>query len=128
MKGAPRFLVDEDLSVALPAAAHRRGFEATHVVHLGLSGSKDWNILELVAKDDWTIVTNNALEFRTRYRSIELHPGVVFLLPSVRREQQIMLFEAALDDVGANPDLVNQAIDVSLSADSKIVIRRYALP
>jgi predicted nuclease of predicted toxin-antitoxin system len=45
---APRFLVDENLSVRLPEAAHKRGFEATHVVHLGLASWKDWNILEIV--------------------------------------------------------------------------------
>jgi predicted nuclease of predicted toxin-antitoxin system len=125
---APRFLVDENLSVKLPAVAHQCGFEATHVVHLGLGEWKDWNILEVVEEQGWVLVTNNAVEFRSRYRAIKSHPGVVFLLPSVRREQQLMLFKAALDDIAINPDLTNQALDVDLAEGSKIVVRRYALP
>ena len=74
------------------------------------------------------LVTNNAVEFRSRYRTIEIYPGVVFLLPSVRREQQLKLFEAALDDIAISPDLANQALDVGFSEHGKIVVRRYALP
>ena len=125
---ALHFLVDENLSVKLPEVAHQRGFEATHVVHLGLGEWKDWNILDVVEKHGWVLVTNNAVEFRSRYRAIKIHPGVIFLLPSVRREQQLMLFKAALDDIAINPDLTNQALDVDLSEGSKIVVRRYALP
>lgn len=124
----PRFLIDENLSVRLPEAAHRRGFEATHVVHLGLRQWKDWNILEIVEKDGWILVTNNAIEFRSRYRRVELHPGVIFLVPSVRRQQQLMLFESALDDLAVNPDLINQALDIVFVEDGTIAVRRYSLP
>lgn len=125
---APRFLVDENLSVKLPEVAHRRGFEATHVVHLGLGEWEDWNIPGVAEQHDWVVVTNNAVEFRSRYRAIKIYPGVIFLLPSVRREQQVMLFEAALDNIATNLDLTNQALDVEFAAGSKIVVRRYALP
>jgi predicted nuclease of predicted toxin-antitoxin system len=125
---APRFLIDENLSVRLPEVAHERGFEASHVIHLGLRQWKDWNILELVKRHGWILVTNNAMEFRSRYRVIDVHPGVIFLLPSVRREQQMLLFEAALEDVALNPDLTNQAIDIDFSGELKITIRRYAFP
>ena len=125
---APRFLVDENLSVKLPEVAHRRGFEATHVVHLGLGEWEDWNILGVAQKHDWVVVTNNAVEFRSRYRAIKIHPGVIFLMPSVRREQQLILFEAALDNIATNLDLTNQALDVEFAAGSKIVVRRYSLP
>jgi len=123
----PRFLVDENLSVKLPEVAHRRGFEATHVIHLGLREWNDWSILEIVERDGWVLVTNNAVEFRSRYRAIDIHPGVIFLLPSVRRQQQLILFEAALEDVAINPDLVNQALDVGVSEGTKIIVRRYTL-
>ena len=125
---APRFLVDENLSVRLPQVAHRRGFEATHVVHLGLREWTDWSILEIVEKHGWVLVTNNAVEFRSRYRAVEIHPGVIFLLPSVQREQQIILFKAALDSVAINPDLTNHALDIGVAENSRIVVRRYALP
>jgi predicted nuclease of predicted toxin-antitoxin system len=125
---APRFLIDENLSVQLPEVAHRHGFEATHVVYLGLAEWRDWNILEVIHKDSWLLVTNNAVEFRSRYRALEIHPGVIFLLPSVRRAQQVLLFEAALADIERHPDLINQALDIDFTENAEIVIRRYALP
>ena len=123
----PRLLIDENLSVKLPAVAHARGFDCAHVAHAGFHTWKDWSLLDEVAKSDWVLVTNNAVEFRGRYRQIELHPGVVFIVPSVRRPQQIELFEAALHDIEADPDLVNTALDVAYDGD-QIVVRRYPLP
>lgn len=85
---APRFLIDENLSPALVEPARRRGFEAMHVNYLGLRTETDWDLLKVIAEQDWVLVTNNAIEFRGRYRDIELHPGVIFLLPAVRRAEQ----------------------------------------
>ena len=48
---APRFLVDENLSVLLPQTAHVRGYEAIHINHYGLRQAKDWDILKIVADD-----------------------------------------------------------------------------
>ncbi len=56
-----------------------------HVSHLGLRSETDWELLKVVAADDWVLVTNNAVEFRGRYGEIDVHPGVVFLVPIVRR-------------------------------------------
>lgn len=83
--------------------------------------------MEEVARSDWVLVTNNAVEFRGRYRQIDLHPGVVFILPNVRRPQQIELFQAALSDIEADPDLINKALDVTYDSRD-IVVRRYRLP
>ncbi len=83
---AARFLVDENLSPLLVGPARTRGFEAMHVNHLGMRTGSDHELLWVLAEHDWVLVTNNAIEFRGRYRKIELHPGVVFLLPAVRRE------------------------------------------
>jgi len=83
--------------------------------------------LDEAAKSDWVLVTNNAVEFRGRHRQIELHPGVAFIVPSVRRTQQIELFEAALQDIEADPDLVNTAPDAAYHGD-QIPVRRHPLP
>lgn len=98
---ALRFLIDENLSPVLVEQARARGFEAMHVNHLGLDTVADWDLLGVVAERYWVLVTNNAIEFRRRHRAIELHPGVVFLLPSVRRPDQIRLSEGAL--ITSNP-------------------------
>ncbi len=123
---APRFLIDENLSPLLAGPA--RGFEAMHVNHLGLRTEADWDLLRVVAAQDWVLVTNNAIEFRGRYREIELHPGVVFLLPAVRREAQIKLFEAALDHVRDHLDLMNTALDVAFDEEGTPSVTVYGLP
>lgn len=123
----PRLLIDENLSVALPPVAHARGFECAHVAHQGFQTWKDWSLMEEVASSDWVLVTNNAVEFRGRYRQIDLHPGVVFIIPNVRRPQQIELFEAALSDIEADPELINRALDVTYDGGD-IVVQRYRLP
>lgn len=124
---ALRFLVDENLSVLLPQAAHARGYEAIHINHYGLRQAKDWDILKIVAEEDWILVTNNAFEFRGRYQKLEVHPGVVFLISSVPRLQQIELFSAALNAITELPDMVNIAIDVTYTAEH-IQVNRYTLP
>jgi predicted nuclease of predicted toxin-antitoxin system len=125
---APRFLVDENLSPRLVEPAHARGFEAMHVNHLGLRSETDWDLLKMVAAGDWVLVINNAIEFRGRYRRIELHPGVVFLVPAVRRPDQLRLFVCALDWLASQPDLVNRALDITFAANGDAVATAYDLP
>jgi predicted nuclease of predicted toxin-antitoxin system len=119
---ALKFLIDENLSVALPALAHMHGFESAHVAHRGLHQWKDWSLLDIIVQEDWVLVTNNAVEFRGRLRRVELHPGVVFLVPSVRRSQQLELFAAALDELERDADLVNTALDVVYDGDEIVLI------
>lgn len=125
---APRFLIDENLSPSLADIAHRHDFAAVHVNYRGLRTRTDEEILEIVRREDWVLVTNNAVEFRGRYRRLDVHPGVVFLVPAIARAGQQELFRAALVDVGADPDLVNKALDVDFAGPSRISVRRYDLP
>ena len=111
--GVPlRFLIDENLSITLPEVARDQGFEAIHVNHRGLRSRKDWTIMEVVRTEDWTLVTNNVVEFRARFAREMLHAGIVLLLPNVRREQQMALFAAVLVDIKDDPDIVNLALEV----------------
>jgi len=125
---ALRFLIDENLSPALVDPARERGFEAMHVNHLGLRTEKDWDLLKVIAEQDWVLVTNNAIEFRGRYGTIELHSGVIFLLPAVRRPEQVRLFKAVLDYVQVHPDMVNRALDVAFDPSGTVTVTLYALP
>lgn len=52
---------------------------------------------------------------------------MIFILPNVRRPQQIELFEAALDDIARDPDLINAGLDVAYGGGA-IVVSRYPLP
>lgn len=124
----PRFLIDENLSPTLVEPARALGFEAMHVNHLGLRTETDWDLLTVVAEQDWVLVTNNAVEFRGRFREHGLHPGVVFILPAVRRADQLLLFKAALAACACDPDLVNRALDVSFGPDRTVAVVVYNLP
>lgn len=73
------------------------------------------------------LVTNNAVEFRGRFKRLRTHPGVVFVLPSAPRAAQLELFAAALNDVDTNRDLVDTALDVGFDKKG-VVVRRYRLP
>lgn len=125
---ALRFLIDENLSPVLVTPARERGFKAMHVNHLGLRTETDWDLLKVAAEQDWILVTNNAIEFRGRYVNMELHPGVVFLLPAVRRSEQVRLFEAALQYAQIYPDVINRALDVAFDPNGKAMVTPYDLP
>ena len=127
MAQRPRFLIDENLSVRLADIAHEQGFEAVHVNHRGLGGMSDRAIMQVVLAQDWTLVTNNVVEFRARFRREALHAGIVLFLTVARRENQIAMFRAVLADVAADPEIVNTAIEVD-HRGATITVRRYAIP
>ena len=92
-----RFLVDECLSPTLVDAAREAGFDAYHLVHIGGASWADWRIAAYAVDRDLILVTNNRTDFQELYSRQEIHPGLVIVLPSVGREQQLRLFGAALD-------------------------------
>ena len=78
-----RFLIDECLHESLVTLAHAAGFEAAHVNHLGLNGKPDWALAERITKDEFTFVTNNRVDFIRLFRKMDLHPGLIVLVPNV---------------------------------------------
>jgi hypothetical protein len=55
-------------------------------------------------------------------------PEAIFLLPSVRREHQLLLFQAALDDVTDPSNLPNQAMTFAIFRGRKNQqLKRYSL-
>jgi predicted nuclease of predicted toxin-antitoxin system len=112
-----RFLVDECLHESLVSVAHAAGFEATHVNHLGLSGKPDWALAERIAKDEFTFVTNNRADFVQLFGSMELHAGLIVIVPNLVPTLQRALFDAAIQYL-AGRNLINAVIEVTL--DSKI--------
>jgi predicted nuclease of predicted toxin-antitoxin system len=121
-----RFLIDECLHESLVALAHAAGFEATHVNHLGLSGKPDWALAERILLDEFTFVTNNRVDFVQFFGKMDLHPGLIVLVPNVVPALQRALFEAAIRYL-AGRDLVNAVIEATLDGT---VVRcvEYQLP
>ena len=126
-----KFLIDECLSPELVALARARGFsESTHVTWLGMRSRKDWAIVRKAVEDGFVLVTNNTVDFRALYEREQIHAGLVCLnvAPSLMRlDAQKSLFLLALDRLGRT-EPVNQALEVTLTADGEVVLERYALP
>jgi predicted nuclease of predicted toxin-antitoxin system len=121
-----RFLIDECLHESLVGVAHGAGFEATHVNHLGLSGKPDWEVAERIIQDEFTFVTNNRVDFVRLFAKMELHAGLVVIVPNLVPPAQRALFEAAVLYL-AGKELINSAIEVSL--EGKVVkCVEYPLP
>ena len=85
--------------------------------------------MKVVAMHDLVLVTNNVIDFLALYRLQMIHPGVVFLKGSIHgRDAQSRAFAAILDAVDLDPDLVNQAIEVTADATMLWSTQRYPLP
>jgi predicted nuclease of predicted toxin-antitoxin system len=120
------FLIDECLHTSLVETARQASHEAHHVVYLGMSGWKDSAILQRVEERDYTLVTNNAVDFRRLYAKADLHAGLVIILPNVIPALQRELFRAVLKVIGGS-DLVNTVVEVGIE-DGQISVVRYGLP
>jgi predicted nuclease of predicted toxin-antitoxin system len=122
-----RFLVDECLSPVLVNAAREASFEAYHLAHIGGASWADWRITRYAVARDMILITNNATDFRALYERQELHPGLLILVPSVEREQQIRLLQVALARLVQLPDLVNKVLEVHLEPGGER-LELYDLP
>ena len=100
-----KFLVYECLHESLVGVAHTAGLEAAHVNHLGLSGKPDWQLSE---------------------RIMELHAGLIVIVPSVVPSVQRALFEAAIRYL-AGKELINAAFEVSLRGQAVKCVE-YPIP
>jgi predicted nuclease of predicted toxin-antitoxin system len=121
-----RFLIDECLHEPLIGVAHGGGFEATHVNHLGLSGRPDWELAERIVKDEFTFVTNNRVDFIRLFGKMELHAGLIVIVPNAVPALQRALFEAAILYL-AGKELTNSAIELSLE-DKTVKCVEYQIP
>ncbi len=119
-----RFLIDECLlHTSLTDVANKGGHEAHHVTRRGWSGFKDHQLRELIVREEFVFVTNNARDFRKLMGQLELHAGLIVIIPNVTPSMQRELFERTLSEVSLLPDLVNKVIEVDLDE-----IRAYELP
>ena len=112
-----KLLIDECLHTSLVKVATDRLYEAYHVAHLGMSGLKDHELMLRIRDEDFTLVTNNAIDFRRLFRKEQLHPGLVVIVPSVVPAIQRALLETVLDYIG-DRGLVKRAIEINLTGDT----------
>ena len=122
-----KFLIDECLHPSLEAVAHGAGHEAHYVNFLGLASTKDHDLIPRIVEGDFASVTNNAADFRRLYRAQQVHAGLVILMPQAPPDRQRALFAAALDEIGSDDGLINEALEVTLEGD-EVVFNRYGWP
>lgn len=54
-----KLLIDECMHTSLVELAQLAGHVTDHVNYLGLSGSKDWQLMKVIKEREYTLVTNN---------------------------------------------------------------------
>lgn len=136
-----KLLIDECLSSELAQMARERGHhEASHVVWIGKSGWKDWELKRLLLAEDWVLVTRNSDDFRGpreapgskgQYADVSIHAGLICLNAPVGMNLALQkeLFSEALDELDSDPDLTNQVLEVTLEGgEAAIQIVRYKYP
>lgn len=83
-----------------------------HVRHRGLGKTTDHILARYCVEHDLIMVTNNYRDFRAIYQRLDLHPGLVVILPSVPGPAQQLLFDLALDRLCELLDPVNKLVQV----------------
>jgi predicted nuclease of predicted toxin-antitoxin system len=115
-----RILIDECLSPELATLAPSRGYQAHHVVHLGKAGVADFRLVNELIDEGYLVVTRNARDFRRLLSAVELHAGLILLMPNATASQQVALFEAALNFIERMPDTVNKVLEVHAMDDIRV--------
>jgi predicted nuclease of predicted toxin-antitoxin system len=121
-----KLLIDECLHTTLVTVAHSAGHSADHVSHRGLGGLKDWELMRVIRKQEYTFVTNNRSDFLDLHGKEPPHAGVIVIVPNVVPVQQRELFGAAQKHIGTR-DLTNTVVEVRFVGDA-IQCSEYELP
>jgi hypothetical protein len=77
----------------LVKVAEEGGHQAHSLVYLGMQGWKDPDVLRRVAERDYTLVTNNAADFRRLYADLDLHAELIIVVPDMTPSQQQALLQ-----------------------------------
>ena len=91
-----------------------------------MSGKPDWELADRIVKDEFTFVTNNRVDFVRLFGKMELHAGLVILVPNVIPGLQRALFEGTLLFLRGRV-LVNAVVEVSLEGETVRCVE-YRLP
>lgn len=120
-------------------ARERGHHEASHVVWIGKSGWKDWELKRLLIENDWVLVTRNSEDFRGpretpgsrgQYSNVSIHAGLICLNAPAGMDLALQreLFSEVLDELDSDADLTNQILEVTLEDEASIQIERYKYP
>lgn len=135
-----KFLIDECLTPALRKIATARGHHgSTCMRDRGWQGTLDHDLMQKVLAEDFTLVTNNSVDFRGagpgslsgHHSKTDLHCGLVCLNAEsgLDLDTQRALFVAALDLIEQlKCDLLNQALELFLLKNGTLEYALYDIP
>jgi len=70
------------------------------------------------------VVTNNRRDFLRLYAELDVHNGLIIIMPTVPRNEQMRLFSVALDLAEREDSLINLLIEVH--ADGRMDVRNWS--
>jgi predicted nuclease of predicted toxin-antitoxin system len=116
-----KFLIDECLTKRLASVAKKRAYWAQHVgQNEKLNGSSDWDLIRTISDGDYIFVTNNAKDFIPLYKKLNIHNGLIVIVPSCNKLKQSALFAAALERLSVEADIINKIMFVELDGSISI--------
>jgi predicted nuclease of predicted toxin-antitoxin system len=119
-----KFLIDECLTKRLVSVAKKYAYWAQHVGQSKkLNGTSDWDLLRTITDQDFIFVTNNAKDFIPLYQKLNIHNGLIVIVPSCSKKKQSELFADALRRLSVEPDIINKIMFVEL--DGRITIEDW---
>jgi predicted nuclease of predicted toxin-antitoxin system len=118
-----KFLIDECLSPSLASRAHSLGMDAIHVTWVNKKGYPDYALAPYAIGGDYVLVTNNGVDFKPIYRALDLHPGLIVIIPSVPKADQWRLFVCVVERLSEERDIVNKLVEIDI--DSNITIENF---
>jgi hypothetical protein len=75
-------------------------------------------------ENDYVVVTNNRRDLLKEYLKLDVHGGLVIILPAVKRADQQRLFGRVLESIAdRNDDLINKVVEVL--PDGTVHIREW---
>lgn len=120
-----KFFIDECLTAALVAAAKERELFAIYGPYAGMAGWQDWSIAEFALDNDLIVVTNNRRDFLKEYAGMDIHPGLVVIVPKGNRPDQVQWFSMVLDFLlGLGEPPVNKLIEIHV--DGRITMQDWS--
>jgi hypothetical protein len=78
----------------------------------------------IAAERDYVLVTNNRREFLKLYAQLDMHNGLIIIVPAVDLDEQCVLFRIALDTAERQDTLLNLLIEVH--ADGTVDVRDWS--
>ena len=108
------FLFDECLTPDLVGVANSLGHAGAHVVYRGMMSYPDRAVAQYVLENNMVFVTNNRRGFLNLYAELELHSGLVVIVPNVVIKLQEELFACVVDALDDKPDIINKLVEVDI--------------